>query len=305
MAAQKRERIYIIFRWSGLVFGLAVMLVFASGFASTFVAQGSRGLTQTLGIALVVAGVVALIQSNENLRGVEITGCRSAPAAAGEEVVLELVLRNSSDRERVGLRVRTGWRIRPSATAWLPVLGPRETATVQLRLPATRRGRFAVPTLWVCSIMPVGLCFAWKVFPEAGDYVVYPAPRGTPLDHGALGGEESGVRQGHGSEDVSGHRPYSPGDAMARMDWRVFARTGKLVVRAFEEGGGNEVVLRWEDTRFLKNTEERLEQLSFWVTQCVLENRSFTLVLGGAHGPLNSDNLAACHEALALFSEPS
>lgn len=297
MAAQKRERIYIIFRWSGLIFGLGVLLVFASN----FVALGARGLPQTLGITLVVAGIVALIQSNENLRGVEITGCRSLPAAAGEDLVLELVLRNSSDRERLGLRVRTGWRIRPYATAELPMLAPLETATVQLRLPTTRRGRFPVPTLWVCSIMPVGLCFSWKVFPQIGDYVVYPAPRGVPLDHGALGGEEYGVRQGAGSDDVSGHRPYSPGDMLARMDWRVFARTGKLVVRAFEEGGGNEVVLRWEDTRFLKNDDERLEQLSFWISQCVLEARSFTLVLGGAHGPLNSDNLVACHEALATF----
>lgn len=297
MAAQKHERIYIIFRWSGVIFGLGVLLVFAS----SFVALGARGVSQTLGIALVVAGIVALIQSNENLRGVEITGCRSLPVAAGEEVTLELIVRNSSDRERLGLRVRTGWRIRPHAGADLPVLGPLETATVQLRLPTGRRGRHQVPPLWVCSIMPVGLCFAWKVFPAVGDYLVYPTPRGVPLDHGALGGNEYGVRQGQGSDDVSGHRPYSPGDMLARLDWRVFARSGKLVVRAFEEGGGNEVVLRWEDTRFLKHNEERLEQLSFWVTQCVLEGRSFTLLLGGGHGPLNSDNLTACHEALATF----
>lgn len=301
MAAQKRERIYIIFRWSGLVFGLGVMLVFVS----SFVTLGARGLTQTLGITLVVAGIVALIQSNENLRGVEITGCRSAPAAAGDPVTLELVLRNATGRERIGLSVRTGWGVKPRASAWLPVLGPHETATVQLRLPTHRRGRFPVPTLWVSSVMPVGLCFAWKVFPDRGDYLVYPAPRGVPLDAGLLGGEEYGVRQGQGSDDVSGHRPYSPGDMLARLDWRVFARTGKLLIRAFEEGGGNEVVLRWEDTRFLKNDEERLGQLSFWIAQCVLEGRSFTLLMGGAHGPLNSDNLVACYEVLAAYQSPA
>ena len=297
---QKRERIYIVFHWAGLVFGLLVFFIFALG----FVMVSTRSLTHTLGITLVVAGVVALIQSNENLRGIAITGCRSVPVPAGEDVTLELTLRNSSRNEHIGLRVRTDWRFRPRSSAWLPMIGAEETAAVRLNLPTSKRGRFAVPTLWVCSIMPVGLCFAWKVFSEPGEYIVYPAPRGVPLDHSLYGvdlGMEQGAHHSHGNEDVSDHRPYTPGDMLSRMDWRVFARTGKLVVRAFEEGRGDAVTLRWEDTRFLDSGEARLEQLSFWITQCVAEGRRFTLHLGHSHPRLNNDNLAACHEALATF----
>lgn len=301
---QKRERIYIVFHWSGLVFGLLVLFIFALGFALT----ATRGLTHTLGITLVVAGVVALIQSNENLRGIAITGCRSTPVPAGEDATLDLTIANSSRNEHVGLRVRTDWRHRPRSSAWLPVIGGEETAVVRLALPTHRRGRFKAPTLWVCSIMPVGLCFAWKVFSEAGEYVVYPAPRGVPLDrslHGVDLGREEGVHHSQGSEDVSDHRPYTPGDMLSRLDWRVFARTGELVVRAFEDGHGDAINLRLEDTHFLASEEARLEQLSFWVTQCVAEGRRFTLHLGPSHVVLNNDNLAACHEALATFGSAS
>lgn len=293
-----RERIYIVPHWAGLAFSVLIIVVFAAG----FVFSASASLTQTLGIALVVAGVVALIQSNENLRGVEISGCHSAPAAAGEDAVLELTLRNGSTSERIGLTVRSDWRHRPQVSAWIPLIEPQETKTVRLRIPTHRRGRFAVPKLWVCSVMPVGLCFSWKTFPQTGEYFVFPVPRGVPLDLDSNSGRDLDAGRGDGSEDVSGHRPYTPGDALTRMDWRVFARTGKLLVRSLEESGGDDVVLRWEDTAFLPDQEQRLEQLSFWIAQCLRENRAFVLDLDDARRDLNSSNLAGCQEALATYS---
>ncbi len=308
-ARQKRERIYIIFHWAGLIFAFAVLLTFATGLAVT----NARGLTQIMGIALVVAGVVTLIQSNDNLRGVEIAGCRAVPVPAGEDVVLELTLRNTSDRERTGLWVRVGrdrrdwWRRKPRLATWVPVLEANESKAVRLKLPTTRRGRFAVPTLWVSSVMPVGLCFAWKVFPDGGEYFVYPKPKGRPLGEVFGAGEEelgkAGMRSKDSSEDVSGHRLYQPGDILARLDWRVFARTGNLLVRAMEEGGGDEVLLRWRDTEFLSDTEIRLEQLSFWMTQCRHDGLTFMLDLEDARGEINGENLGACQEALATFTE--
>jgi Uncharacterized conserved protein (some members contain a von Willebrand factor type A (vWA) domain) len=291
-----RERIYIVFHWAGLLFGFIVLIVFGSG----YLLRDAGNLTQTLGITLIVAGVVALIQSNDNLRGIEITGCRAQPAAAGETLRLEVTLRNTSDRERIGLTVRTGWRVRPRGSAWIPVLEAGETVTVHLPLPVKRRGCFPIPPLWVCSVRPVGLCFAWKVFPQTGVYYVYPRPRGRSLDR-----ETKPDRHGGGDrDDVTGHRSYNPGDMLSRLDWRVFARTGKLVVRTLEEGSDEEVVLRWEDTRFLPDVERRLEQLSFWIDQCVKEGRPFRIDLGTGGGLLGSANLAACREALATFTEP-
>lgn len=297
-----RERIYIVPRVSGLVFSTFVLLVFALG----FIQPESHGLPQILGIALTVAGVVALIQSNESLRGIEILRCTSVPVPAGEPVTLDVTLQNVSPNERVGLTIREGlrWRgkWRDGERVSVPILTAGEIHTVRLPLKTARRGRFAVPPLWVDSVMPVGLCFAWKVFSDGGTYFVYPAPKGRPWEGSAMNrGGEAGVQAESGGEDVSGHRLYEAGDPPSRLDWRVYARTGNLVVRTLEETDARAARLRWIDTDFLPDPEARLAQLSFWITQCVREGRTFTLDLGDGRRDLTEQNLTGCQIALATM----
>ena len=57
MAKPRRERIFIVPRWNGLVFAFALLCVFALGFGF----PSTRTLTQVLGIALVVDRLSALM----------------------------------------------------------------------------------------------------------------------------------------------------------------------------------------------------------------------------------------------------
>ncbi|MFZ4597051.1 MAG: DUF58 domain-containing protein [Terrimicrobiaceae bacterium] len=303
MLRHQRERIYLIPRWSGLVLAAVVLLIFALGYVS----PASRGLTQTLGITLMVAGVVVLIQSNENLRGLQIAGCRSVPVAAEDDAILELTLRNNSAAEHVGIWVGEGipwrrfWKRNPRQRAWVPLIASETSVTLRLPVPTSRRGRFEVPTLWISSVMPYGLGFAWKVVQPEGSYSVYPTPRGIGLKDIGNGGRFSGTSISEGSADVTGHRPYESGDLLSRIDWRIYARTNRLMIRTLEDGGSNEIILRWHDTDFWDDDEKRLEQLSYWIQECVREDRKFTLDLGPAAGALHYRNIPACHEALAVF----
>ncbi len=113
-----RERIYIVFHWAGLMHAFLVLLVFASG----FLMRDSGTLTQTLGITLVVAGVVALIQSNDNLRGWRspVADLAHRVPAARRRSRSRFAIRPTANAS--GLTVRTGWRIRPFGSVWLPVL---------------------------------------------------------------------------------------------------------------------------------------------------------------------------------------
>jgi uncharacterized protein (DUF58 family) len=259
--------------------------------------EGFGGSTQILVISLVVAGIVAMIQTNDNVRGIEITACRAEPVAAGEEALLALAVTNVTDRERLGLKVRfrEGWKLKGAGE--IPVLRGRETRNVELRIPTSRRGAYPIPSVWVSSVSPVGLCFAWKIFPGRGNFYVFPRGRSwkpVPEETG-----QEGRAAGKGIEDVSGHRAYAAGDLLSRVDWRVFARTEKLAVRTFEGNGKTRALLRWEDTAFLEDREERLEQLSFWISECAVGKRPFDLVLGGA--ACSERNLAGCRIALATF----
>ena len=168
-------------------------------------------------------------------------------------------------------------------------------------MPVSGRGCYPHPPLWVSSDHPVGLCFAWKVLAGGGQLVVYPRPAGQSLAEYFSGQGEAGNEARKGSEDISGHRPYIAGDPLARLDWRVFAKSGKLAVKTFESPVGRRLALRWEDTAFLGDREARLEQLSFWVSECDRAKQPFELSLGPSSQPLNETNPDACRTALAAF----
>lgn len=292
------ERIFIVPTWAGLVLGALALALFVAG----YLAEGVAAPAQVLVISLVVCGIVALFRSNDNLRGIEITSCRTEPVAAGDEALVELAVTNRSVRERLGLkvRVRHGWKL--VGSGWIPVLRAGETRMVDVRLPTSRRGGFPIPAIWVSSNLPVGACFAWKVFSNGASFYAYPRGRSwRPAPAGEGAPNEPGTNARPGPEDVSGHRAYEPGDLIARMDWKIFARTGRLAVRTFDARAGEPVLLRWEDTGFLASGEDRLEQLSFWVSECLRVRRAFELRLG--RGTFSHHNPAACRVALATFRE--
>lgn len=286
------ERIYIVPTWAGAVFAAVVFLVFALGY---FIG-GFGGPPQVLVVSLLVAGIVAMFQTNENLRGISVVSSHSEPVEAGTDAVLTLAVANASGSERLGLRVRwrEGWKLNGGAV--IPVLRAGETASVTLRVPTNCRGRHPAPEICVSSVLPVGLCFAWKLFPSRGFVHVFPRGRSWRRPTADVGG---GAGRGCEGEDVGGHRAYAPGDMLSRLDWRVFARTGKPVVRTLEGGGAAREILRWEDTSFLADPEDRLAQLSFWVAESALAGRPFDLHLAGAVS--SERNLAGCRIALATF----
>lgn len=286
----RREHIYIFFTGTGILFGLVLILIFSAGYFR----NGGTGLTQTLGIGLLVAGLVGMIQTNGHLRGLTLAGTTSEPTPAGSEASVLITLRNTSDQEKVGLRVSFA---RHKTAVTVDAIGPHQSAMVRLPLPARARGLQEIPAVRVSSVFPYGLCIAWRIFPPHASLVVYPTPRGRPLLHEA---SASGLSPGQerGAEDVIGHGPYHPGDPLTRLDWRIFARTGKLLVRTLEGGGHGDRVLRWRDTAFLPDPEDRLRQLALWLDQCRRSGLPFRLELGtGNH--LTHRNVRACLEALA------
>lgn len=293
-----RERIYIVPHWAGIVLGAAVFAIFGFG----YLFHGFGGLPQVLVISLVVAGIAALFQTNENLHGLMLVSCRSRPVPAGGETEFAVTLANLSTHEQTGLQVRTraGWKL--SHGPRIPLLKPGERRTVRLLLPAPRRGRYPNPDIWVASTFPLGLCFAWKNFSGTGNRFVYPQPSGRTLAEVLQGGGGEGIRAVQkGMEDIKDHRPYVAGDPLSRINWKIFAKSSRLVVKTPEGTGGDKIRLRWEDTAFLDDPEARLSQLSLWVSECLADMRPFELQLGALPGHLHERNPDACRIALAIF----
>lgn len=285
MKRRPRERIYIVPTLAGAAFAAFLLALFAAGYA----VQGLGGPAQILVIALLVAGIVVLFETNDNLRALEAEVQPVAPTEAGTNACLRVAVTNHGTRPRIGLRLRArvGWR--SVGRADIPLLEPGTTVVVELSWPTDARGLQPAPPLWLSSTYPAGLCFAWKSYPGRARIPVYPRGQSwRELPDGA-------GRRGAG--DVTGHRPYIAGDPPARIDWKVLAKSGRLAVRDLETAG--RLNIAWDETEFLTDPENRLAQMSAWLDECARQGRRFEFHLGAAG--LNERNLDACRIALAAY----
>jgi uncharacterized protein (DUF58 family) len=130
-----------------------------------------------------------------------------------------------------------------SAARTVPDLGPGAGATLSIRVPTARRGLLTLSDMGVWCEDPFGLvAFRVTVAPPA-HVIVYPAPtemahRGRPT--GARPGARAraataGATDAMSGDELSGLRPYAPGDRLTRLHWPSMARSGELVVREFVE----------------------------------------------------------------------
>jgi uncharacterized protein (DUF58 family) len=220
-------------------------------------------------VLYLIAGLtfVSLFHTWRNLASLEVEHVRVKPSFAGEEIELEIHLRNRGPRPGNNLSFR---RVdRHGATPLRVHKGTRidggDAVAVTAFLPPQRRGRHAFGRLEVRSAYPFGLFWAVLRVPVETVHFVYPAPRGQaelppPL---ASSAEGSPVRAG---DDFSGVRAYSPGESLRHIDWKAYARGRPLMVKQFTGGEGREV---WLDPRVLPHLlfEERLSQLTRWAIE--------------------------------------
>jgi uncharacterized protein (DUF58 family) len=149
------------------------------------------------------------------------------------EVAFELSAPAGADELEVGLAVPSGFEaldpVRQAVT-----LAPLERAVLAVRLEARRFGAHRVGRIAVRAYGPGRLLAAEEVL-ERGQVVrVFPrverlAAALRPLDTNRLAGNHRSHHAGEGVE-FAAVRPFVPGDAVRRVNWRVTSRRGVLHV---------------------------------------------------------------------------
>ena len=188
---------------------------------------------------------------------------------AGEPFVLRLAVRNTTDRPLDGVALRAeladprpafdqfrarlrfpnyrGWarllssnRVADIDEAVLPLLAARGETEIVARGLAVKRGRLRITGISAARAEPLSLIR--KLTPVAGAADICVLPRRYALPPLSLSGtrrhQPGGLPQGASvgdSEEFLGLRDYRPGDARQRIHWRSFARTGKPVVKEFQD----------------------------------------------------------------------
>lgn len=156
---------------------------------------------------------------------------------AGNGVTGEITVRNESRRTalpgRLDIPVGKGL-----VEFGVPLLRPGHTIAEPLEIPALPRGVVRVGPVTAVRSDPVGLLRREHSFADVHDLFVH--PRTVPLPStsaGLIRDLEGNATRTLVDADMSFHaiREYVPGDSRRQVHWKSTAKTGRLMVRQFEE----------------------------------------------------------------------
>jgi len=238
---------------------------------------------------------VSIFYTWRNLSSLEVEHIRVNPAFAGENIEMEIHLRNPGPRPIYGLffarsNEETALSCRPPLLPLRDGGGLRieggDSRSAEVSFPSSGRGMYRFETLHVRTAYPFGLFSAsFRVLVDSV-YYVYPRARGSAdwprLRTGGGKGLPASLEPG---DDFSGVRAYQPGESLRHIDWKAYARGRPLSVKQFTGGDGREL---WLDAAEMVRLplEDRLSQLALWVVNAEKEEIPYALRLGRTTLPL-------------------
>ncbi|GAA4160441.1 DUF58 domain-containing protein [Gryllotalpicola daejeonensis] len=156
---------------------------------------------------------------------------------AGSEVVGTLTVTNASRRiefpSRIDVPVGAGL-----TDVWVPLLRPGHTHGEDLIVPAYRRGIIDIGPVTTVRTDPLGTLKREASWAEVHRLFVHPKTVAVPsTSSGFVRDLEGTPSRDVVNEDISFHqiREYQPGDGRRHVHWKSTAKTGRLMVRQFEE----------------------------------------------------------------------
>lgn len=213
---------------------IAVLVAVAGGIGGWLFGWAEWVVAAVIALALLIFAAPFLFGA----RAYDVSvGLEHLRTVAGGAVPAGLVIRNRTTRTvlpgRLDLPVGEGIVEIP-----VPMLRAEAETTHGLDIPTPRRGVIPVGPATTVRIDPVGLLRREHEWAEVHQLFVHPRTVAVPSTSAGL------IRDLEGSattrlvdNDMAFHaiREYAPGDSRRQVHWKSTAKTGKLMVRQFEE----------------------------------------------------------------------
>ena len=294
----KPNKLYIIPTWYGLVFGglnIATLMI-----ASTY----GNNLVYLLTFSMFGIYMASMLQTHSNLKNVVVHLPSVNPGFSGGEIQFSLALENKSTTPCPSLSLEVKWRfLRKKNHSTMINLAGSESQTAKLSIPVNKRGVYFAKRVTLSSIFPLGLWRTWTYINVDQVIHVYPTPLGSQL----LPQESSGVGTQHvnfstNGDDFSGHREYQQGHSIRHIDWKVYARSKKKMIKEFKSGGQPEYVLSWQNIHS-QDSETKLSQITNWILALEAKNLQYKISLPGHESKigLGPDHSTGCLKKLAEY----
>lgn len=181
---------------------------------------------------------------------------------AGTEVAGTLTVTNAARRLQLASRIDVP--IGAGLTdVWVPLLRPGHTHGEQLIIPAYRRGIIDIGPVTTVRTDPLGTLKREASWAEVHRLFVHPKTVDVPsTSSGFVRDLEGTPSRDVVAEDISFHqiREYQPGDGRRHVHWKSTAKSGRLMVRQFEETRRARlaIVLAMHESEFATDDEYEL-----------------------------------------------
>lgn len=294
-ATLQRRGLYMLPTRHGWLFGavLVVLLLAAINYGNSL----AYGLT----FLLASVAVVSMLYTDRNLLHLKIRAGAGAPVFAGGVAVFRVHLVNDATRPRFGVMLKRG----REEVARADVAATSAT-TVELRVPAHKRGWLPLPEFHINTRFPLGILYSWSrrlalderclVYPRPSEPWAWLAQSDTEL--------AATTRPGAGGDDFSGVREYRPGDSPRQIDWKSAARGRGLLTKEFAAGLSETL---WFDLARVPapDVETRLSMICRAVLDAELAGMRYGLRLGAITIEPDAGEIheQRCLRALALHGQ--
>jgi uncharacterized protein (DUF58 family) len=304
----KRHRVYIFMTIQGLIYGLMliVMLLGAINY--------NNSMAYMLCFLLTSLGLVCMLHTYRNLRGLVISSNRPKPVFAGQQALFPIQLDNRLGLERFSIHIEKRlrklslFRKKEFVEKVSIGLANEQQATTYYPVQSQRRGILNCERLKITTDFPLGLFVAWSYFQPEHECLVYPEPKGTKqLPAYTLNEDDNDYGMQTGTDDFAGFRKYKPGDPVHSIAWKAYSKEQGLIVKQFSGKGSKTLILSWESVAHLNSIEARLSQLCYWILIAEKASINYGLEIPNkridpGHGEQHKE---VCLEALARYGNHS
>jgi uncharacterized protein (DUF58 family) len=291
---RRPQRIFIFPNRYGFA-GFALFLI-AIAAGATY----QNNLVFMLAFFSLALSLIAILQTARNLRNLEVLSLYVEPEFAGHTTFALFNLTNQSADPKINIEIEAEYRSDhdPKIKTTIPfsILSLDALSTTltkaQFQMP-NRRGLYRLHRLRIRTTAPYGLFRAWIYADLKNEFIVFPKRMGSKtLPHAptSIG------------EDFSGHKSYTPGDSLNRIDWKVFSRRREYMVKQFQDDGRKQIHFHFKPLN-PQNIENELSQFSLWIHEAHQNQFDFRLDTDFFESPFGHDkrHMQLCLKELALW----
>ncbi len=302
----KRHRVYIFPTAQGWVYGmmLIVMLLGAINY--------NNSMAYMLCFLLTSLGLVCMLHTYRNLRGLIISSTEPKAIYAGQQALFPILFDNRLGSEKFSIQIEQHKALkkifnkRKETLKVIIGIEAEKQSNSHYPIQSSQRGKLNCKRLKISTTFPLGLFTAWAYFTPEYDCLVYPSPQGQKqLPLHTLNEDDADYGAESGTDDFAGFRKYRPGDPVNSIAWKAYAREQGLLVKQFSGKGSQTLILGWETVAHIDNIEKRLSQLCYWI---ILAEQTFVhygleipnTIIEPGHGPHHKE---LCLKALARYGK--